>query len=521
MPLSSASNCVEYFELLDTSTFLVRPSSPMPLSSANFLNGLQNPQAPFTYAVNSANNLFGISVYEVDPGTGLPSQPAQISQPFFQQSTRILPVVASLSPAGGQGAVGPVLSPSALILTFPNTVTGQHSASQSITLTSSADQAVSFQSVSITGANPGDFQESDNCILTVVLQPNHSCTIFVIHVPSGVGSSQATLNVLDSALGNPQQSELNGMGVAPPPLTPAVTLNPSGTFNLAGMTTQGTTAAPQNLTVSISGTGPLHIMAVAVSGLNSGDFAVTGSDCLGTAVAAASSCTIPVTFAPLAAGIRTTTLTITDDAANSPQQVTLNATAVTAVTIVAAAGATLSASVSAGQSAQFNLQAIPGAGFNGTLVFGCSGMPLGVNCDAPSVCITNGATVNFTVTVKTSGSAIVLPPARRTVRSTPADYHAAAVLLLILLAYGILLPKREPGKVFAGVLDWKNLAALACLVLAVNSCGGGAASSVQQPPTLITTPTGTYTLPAAPSAMPSGSAKSFPLPPIPLTLVVK
>jgi hypothetical protein len=101
VPLSGASNCAECFELLDTSTFLVLPSSPMPLSSADFLNGLQNPQAPFTYAVNSANNLFGISVYEVDPGTGLPSQPAQISQPFFQQSTRILPVVASLGPAGG------------------------------------------------------------------------------------------------------------------------------------------------------------------------------------------------------------------------------------------------------------------------------------------------------------------------------------------------------------------------------------------------------------------------------------
>ena len=62
--------------------------------------------------------------------------------------------------------------------------------------------------------------------------------------------------------------------------------------------------------------------AIAVSGLNAGDFSVSGSNCLATPVAAGASCAIPVTFAPLASGIRTTTLTITDDAANSPQMVT-------------------------------------------------------------------------------------------------------------------------------------------------------------------------------------------------------
>jgi hypothetical protein len=474
VPLSGASNCAECFELLDTSTFLVLPSSPMPLASANFLNGLQNPQAPFTYAASSANNLFGISAYEVDPGTGLPSQPAAISQPFFQQSTQVLPVVASLGPAGGQGAVGPVLSPSALGLTFADTPTGQKSVSQSITLTSSGNQAVSFQSTSVTGTNAGDFQESDNCVSTVLLQPKHSCSIFVIYAPASVGSSQATLNVMDSALGNPQQYGLSGTGVAPPTPTPAVTLNPAGTLNLAGTTTQGTTAAPQNLTVSNTGTGPLHITAIGVSGLNAGDFSVAGSNCLGAAVAVSASCTIPVTFSPLASGIRTTTLTITDDAANSPQVVTLNGTAVTAVTIVAASGATLSVSVSAGKTAQFNLQATPGAGFNGTLSFACSGAPMGANCTAPSVTITNGATANFTVTVTTSGSALVVPAAPRTIRSRPADYAPAAMLLLLLLAIGAHLSKRARREIFAGTLDWKRVAALACLALTVNGCGGEA-----------------------------------------------
>jgi len=524
VPLAGASNCVDCFELLDTSTFLVLPSSPMPVTSANFLSGLQNPQAPFTYGTISSNGLFGISVYEVDPGTGLPSQPAAISQPFFQQATQILPVVASLGPSGGQAAVGPVLSPSTLSLTFPDTVTWQKSTSQSITLTSSGDQAVSFQSVSVTGANAGDFQDSDNCVSTVVLQPKHSCSIFVIYAPTSVGTSQATLNVMDSAVGNPQQYGLSGTGVAPPPLTPGVTLNPAGTFNLAGTTTQGTTAAPQNLTVSNTGTGPLHVTAIGVSGLNSGDFSVAGSNCLGAAVAAGTSCSVPVTFGPLAAGIRTTTLSITDDAANSPQMVTINGTAVTAVTIVAAAGATLSASVSAGQMAQYNLQATPGAGFSGTLTFACSGAPTGANCNAPSVTVTNGAPVTFTVTVTTSGSAGVVPTARRTIRSWPADYMVAAMLLMMLLAFWFYPRQGEWREVSAGAIDWQRVVALACLALLMNGCGGGSsASSVQPPPPPppVITPSGTYTLTVTPSATPASSTKSFPLSPISLTLVVK
>ncbi|HTA58715.1 MAG TPA: choice-of-anchor D domain-containing protein [Candidatus Baltobacteraceae bacterium] len=521
VPLSGTSNCVNCFELLDTSTFLVLPSSPLPVSDAGFLTSVQNPQAPFTYAATSANGVFAISAYEVDPGTGLPSQPGAISQPFFQQSMQVLPVVASLGPAGGQGTVGPVLSPSALDLSFPDTVTGQKSASQSITLTSSGDQAVSFQSVSVTGANAADFEESDNCVSTVVLQPKHSCTIFIVYAPTSVGPSLATLNVLDSAVGNPQQYGLSGAGVAPPPQAPVVTLDPTGTFNLAGTTTQGTTAVPQNLTVSNTGTGPLHVTTIGVSGLNAGDFSISGSNCLATAVAAGASCAIPVTFAPLASGIRTTTLSITDDAANSPQMVTLNATAAPAATIVAAAGATLNASVTAGQTATFNLQATPGAGFSGTLAFACSGMPLGTTCIAPSVTVTSGATVSFTVSVTTSGNAPAVSSAPRSFPGLPRMPLVASVLPLVLLVLVLSLKKRERGKISAITFDWKSVAALVCLAFLANGCGGGGSATSEQLPPPIITPTGTYILMATPSATPTGSSKSFPLPAIPLTLVVK
>ncbi len=526
LPLAGPSNCFDCFEVMDTGTFLVLPSSPIPVSNTIFLAGLENPQAPFTYRASSANGLFGINVYEVDPGTGLPSQPAAISQPFFQQSTQILPVVASLGPSGGQNAVGPVLTPSALSLTFPDTVTGQKSTSQAITLTSSGDQSVSFQSISVNGPNPGDFQENDNCISTVVLQPKHSCSIFVVYAPTSVGSSVATLNVMDSAVGNPQQYGLGGTGVAPPAPVPAVTLNPAGTFNLAGTTPLGATAVAQNLAVSNTGAAPLHVTAIGVSGLNAGDFSVAGSNCLGTAVAVGATCVIPVTFAPLAPGIRTTTLTLTDDAASSPQLVTVNGTAVISVSIAAAAGATLSASVTAGQTAQFNLQAMPAAGFSGSLAFACSGAPSGANCSAPGITVANGSPVNFTVTVTTSGTAGAGPGVPWRVPSVRQYPLVAATLLFLLFTIWFFPRRRARGKDFLAAPDWKRVAALACLAIVLNVCGGGGgstASSVAQqpPPPAVTTPSGTYTLTVAPSVTPAGATKSFLLSPISLTLVVK
>jgi hypothetical protein len=99
---------------------------------------------------------------------------------------------------------------------------------------------------------------------------------------------------------------------------------------------------------------------------------------------------------------------------------------------------------------------------------------------------------------------------------------AAAMLLLILLVFGIYLRKRGRREVFAGAFDWKGVAALACLALTVNGCGGGSSSNpVQPPPPPVITPAGTYTLTATPSATPAGSTKSFPLSPISLSLVVK
>ena len=86
----------------------------------------------------------------------------------------------------------------------------------------------------------------------------------------------------------------------------------------------GTTSAAQAVILSNPGGAPLSITTLAITGPNSGDFRQT-NDC-GSSLAAGSSCTMIVTFQPTATGPRGATLTVTDNASNSPQTASLTGT---------------------------------------------------------------------------------------------------------------------------------------------------------------------------------------------------
>jgi Abnormal spindle-like microcephaly-assoc'd, ASPM-SPD-2-Hydin len=80
----------------------------------------------------------------------------------------------------------------------------------------------------------------------------------------------------------------------------------------------GSTSPAKILKVINNGGAPVKFTAMPVTG----DFAV--SDTCGASLAAHEACTISVTFKPIAAGKRTGNLPLQDDAANSPQLVTLS-----------------------------------------------------------------------------------------------------------------------------------------------------------------------------------------------------
>ncbi len=110
-----------------------------------------------------------------------------------------------------------------------------------------------------------------------------------------------------------------GVTTAPPP-APAVSLSPNGlTFSSQNA---GTTSAAQTVTLTNTGNAALTITSIAASG----DFAETNT--CATSVPAAAKCAINVTFSPTKGGALSGQITITDNAAGSPQAASVSGTGV-------------------------------------------------------------------------------------------------------------------------------------------------------------------------------------------------
>lgn len=495
-------------------------SSPFPSNlDATPLSALPNPSADFTYVGGS--NL--ITTYPIDTTTGYPGTPIQ-NVLNHNPALNFQPILATMPPPG-QAISAPGISLSTPNLSFGPVNPGQTSAPQTLTILSTGSESLAISSIAF-NPSTAPFSETDTCMAHPVLAAGTSCQVFVTFAPGSTGASSASLVITDNAAGSPQSVSLSGNAVAPPPPAPQVTLVP-GTLNFPGITTQGESSAPQSVNITNSGNAALTFnSALALSGANSADFSITGNTCIGS-LAANASCTVMIVFSPLAVGVRTTTLAINDNAANSPQSVTINGTAATAVTIGSPGGA--SASVSAGQTAQYSLQATAGAGFNGTLTFACSGLPQGTNCNASNVALTSGTTANFSIAVTTSGSAIVAPLSLPRISLRPGSFPGIATLLLVILACWICPGARAFSLIHTRRNLWQRALGLACLALALLGCGGGsgggstpsgAGDPAPQPPTVVT-PSGTYTISLTPSATPTGSSKTLQLNPVTLTLIVK
>ena len=193
-------------------------------------------------------------------------------------------------------------------LTFAPQPVATISASRPVVLHNGQATALTINRISGGGANPGDFQQTNNCGTS--LAAGASCTLNVSFAPSALGARSATLNVSDNAANSPQVIALSGTGTAP------VTLS-SASLNF-GTVVIDTTKNFNPVTLS-------NLMNVALTGIN---ITVTGSaysqvNTCGTSIAAHTTCSITVTFAPTTAGTQTGTVIIADSAVNSPQTISL------------------------------------------------------------------------------------------------------------------------------------------------------------------------------------------------------
>lgn len=245
-------------------------------------------------------------------------------------------------------------------LAFGSQATGTTSAPQTITLTNTAHGAVTFSSITGTA----EFPETNTCGTSLAL--GASCTVSVSFAPLADGPRTGTLAIAGDLGPNPQTIPLSGTGTGP---TPGVTLSPAAlSFSMASL---GQTSAPQTVTLTNSGQGALSIASIAVSNVQDGNqsqFAET--DNCPALLAAGASCSMSVTFSTARGLFSSGTLSVTDNAVNSPQQVLLlgNEEGMT----ISATPSTLTMSAAAGSIATATIDLTAYGGATGSAGLSCS-----------------------------------------------------------------------------------------------------------------------------------------------------
>ena len=184
------------------------------------------------------------------------------------------------------------------------------SASRTVTVSNTGGVTLTISSINST-ANFAVFSTTCGATLAV----GKHCVVNVTFTPTIVGKVVGTLTFGDNAP-NPQTVALSGTGVVPVTLAPAST----------GYVSQplGTTSAPKVSTLTNNQSVTLNNVIISTTG----DFVVSSTTCAST-LAAKGKCTISVTFSPTGLGKRTGLLSVSDDANNSPQTVSLTGTGYT------------------------------------------------------------------------------------------------------------------------------------------------------------------------------------------------
>ncbi len=219
----------------------------------------------------------------------------------------------------------PQLTPSPSSLTaFASTLIGQTSAAQTVTLTSNTANFGAGGITGVTASASGDFKVSPASCGNPLPDGAPGCPLSVTFVPTAAGTRTGTLTIASSgatSAGNtPITFPLSGTGVTP---APAVGLSPLTTLTFTTPQVINTSSAVSNVVVTNTGTASLTVSAVTPSG----DFSET-DNCKTGSIAANGTCTVMVTFTPTATGTRSGQLTLTDNAANSPQSLGLSGTGI-------------------------------------------------------------------------------------------------------------------------------------------------------------------------------------------------
>jgi hypothetical protein len=198
-------------------------------------------------------------------------------------------------------------------------------ASSSTTLKSSLNPSTYGQSVTLTASVSGQFGgtvtgtvtfSNGSTSLGSVSLSGNSAGLTTTALPSGTDSITAVYSGDTNFTGSTSNSVSQLVGANG---SPVLSISPNS-LNFGVVTAQGrsfSSAPPQTITVTNTGTANLSISTITIGGTNPGDFATSSDTCSGTSVAPKSACTVAVIFTPATTASRLATLTVNSNAGAS------------------------------------------------------------------------------------------------------------------------------------------------------------------------------------------------------------
>ena len=227
-----------------------------------------------------------------------------------------------------------------------------------------------ISSVIITGTNPADFSQTNNCGTSLAV--NARCAIAVKFTPVSAASFSASLTITNTVGGGPQTVNvpLTGTGTAAP--APVVTLSPSS-LTFAAVT--GTTTAAQTATIKNTGSAALSLTGISITGSGAAAFSQTNT--CGSSLDVNASCTVSVTFSAASVASFSAAVSIADNAAGSPQSIALTGSGTVAPSFTVSSTSAVETVLPGGSASYTVTVASMNGNFRNTVTLSASGLPPG------------------------------------------------------------------------------------------------------------------------------------------------
>jgi hypothetical protein len=202
---------------------------------------------------------------------------------------------------------------------FGAVIVGWRSQSQELVLENHGASTLVLNSIAFVTGSAADFAFTTSCgSLPATVQPAGRCAVDASFKPSALGprSSSLAIHYTAGGVGFDAAAAAVGSGIQAGFSVSPASLD-FGPVRIGQ-------PATQTVTVTNSGTAPMHLAGVTLVGSNPGDFAQAGPcDALASDLAPGASCQLSVTFTPHAAGARGASLKFADNAPGTPHLLAL------------------------------------------------------------------------------------------------------------------------------------------------------------------------------------------------------